>query len=509
MLLHEMYLTALERTPDKAALIIDDVVVTYRQLDLAVDRFARALHGLGLHPGDRVSLFMGNRPELAALYLACSRLGVVAVPSKYYYKTEELAYVTNLCGSRILLVGAEKLPAAMGIRRIAPCLEGVYAVGGDPTGDTQPWTDALFSAPHTVAWPRVDGSHPAMVAFTSGTTSRPKGVTLTQESLFHAMESRRITLGHTADDGFLTSSWLCHGAAVSIVLLPMIACGGTALLMSQFSPERYLTLLRTRRPTFAAAAPMQVQRLLNCPDGIREDFSSLKAMFSGGDATPLALQQDFFRKTGRELHIGLGLTECGAAIIGPIDRPFKPGTIGLPMHGVDARLIDDRGRPVTQGEVGEIILRTPSVMAGYWNDPEATAGAIVDGWLHTGDLGRQDADGYFIFIGRKKNIIVRDTSNISPAQVENDLNTHPKVKACGVTGIPDAAHGQAVAAFIVPADPADRPAEDELTVFARAKMNDLAVPGLWFFIDALPLTDMGKIDRQALARMALALREDD
>lgn len=502
MHLRDLHREALGKHPEKIALIIDDTEMSFGQLESMADSFARTLAGQGVVPGDRVGFFMANRVELAGLYMACFRMGAVAAPMSCYNKPPETAYELNHCQAKLLLVEPELYAGVQDMAAKVPSLKKVLMVGGEPARPEASWTRAAAEAVSDL--PAFDPSPdpPAVILYTSGSTGMPKGVTHTSNSLYHCTIHRCRALAHTAEDRYFITSYLCHGSALSSVFLPMLHVGGTTILTRHWSPEGFFECLRRRRPSVTATAPTQLKSILSHPDCRREDFSSIRYFHVGGDAVPRALFDAFHEKTGLELSVALGMTECGGYLVSPLSGEVKRGSMGRPTPGTEVRLVDADGREVPEGEIGEIIVQSKTLMRGYWEDPENTARTIRNGWLYTGDLARRDEEGWYYFVGRSKHCIIRDMGNVSPSEVESVISAHPKVKASGVAGIPDPEHGQAIVAFIVPEDPDDPPREDALTAFARSRISDRKVPQVYRIVDSIPLTPLSKVDRQALREMA-------
>lgn len=494
---------AVRKHPDKTALIIDDNMLSYQGLNDLALRYAAMMAGLGVKPGDRVGFFMGNRVELAGLYLACFYLGVVAVPISCYSKAPEVEYQLGHSQAGLFFTEPETHPLVEHLADKLPSLAGIYQVGAEPDRP-EAWlpqpAGPLPDAPPSPARPEADA--PAVILYTSGSTGASKGVCHTVSSLEHNTINRIAAISHNQDDVYFISSFLCHGSALTSVFLPMLSVGGTTVLMREFTPAAFLECLRRNRPTVVAAAPMQMKALMDEPGACREDFSSIRYLHVGGDAPSLDLFESYRELTGREMGVAMGMTECGGYLLTPPDGPAKPGSMGRPIPGTEVRLLDPDGREVEPGQVGEVTVRTKAMMVGYWHDPENTSAVIKNGWLHSGDLARRDEDGYYFFVGRSKNIIVHDVGNIAPGEVEDVINSHPKVRASGVTGVADGVHGQAVAALVVPVSADDPPTPEELDAFVRQRLADRKVPAKWVFVESIPLTPMSKIDRKALALLA-------
>lgn len=496
---------SLAERPDTTTLVIDDHTRTFGQLEQMSIDYAKALVSLGVRPGDRVAFFMGNRVELAGLYLACFRLGVVAKPTSCYIKPAEAEYELANCQAKVFIVEPELFPGVADLAERVPTLEGVYQAPGLEAAPATSFDRVVDQARAADAPPVHDcrPDDPAVILYTSGSTGRPKGVTHTVASLIQSTDNRLAALSHTADDVYFISSFLCHGSALTSVFLPMLAVGGTTVLMRTYSPAGFLEVLRRHRPSVVGAAPSHAQDIIDQPDVSPEDFASIRYFHVGGDAPTLPLFERFAEVTGLDLSVAMGMTECGGYLISPPEGPTRPGSMGRPIPGTEIRLIDDGGQVVPEGEIGQMIVRTGALMTGYWNDPANTEATIKDGWLWTGDLARRDKDGFYYFVGRSKHIIVHGTSNIAPAQVEDVINAHPQVKQSGVTGLPDERFGQKVTALIAPQDAADPPDFQELQAWIGQKLADRKVPEVWFLVDQIPLTKMAKIDRQALAALAL------
>ncbi len=502
MNLTDLLVRSRDRFPEKPALIIDSVSLTFNRLAEMTESYASRLTGLEVTRGDRVCFFMGNRVELAGLYLACFRLGAVAVPISCYSKPDEVKYAVEHCGGRFLIVEPELVSGVADMASQVTSLLRVYRIGAGGPNEVARF-ESVTPAPGPLPPAKVlEPSSPAVILYTSGSTGAPKGVTHTVGSLTHSTDNRCAALAHYCDDVYFMTAYLCHGASLTSVFLTMLAVGGTSVFTREFTPPDFLETLRHRRPTVAATAPAQLKAVLEEPSLSREDFRSIRYFHVGGDAVPRELYQAFEDKTGMKLAVAMGMTECGGYLLTPPEGPYKPGSMGRPIPGTEIWLLDENGVEVAPGEIGELVVRTGALMSGYWNDPESTARVIQDGRLMTGDLARCDEDGFAYFAGRNKNIIIRDCGNVAPVEIEDVLNSHPKVKASGAAGVPDGDHGQAVTAFIVPVDMDDPSTVEELEAFTRKLLADRKVPSRWRLVGSIPLTPMAKIDRKALARMA-------
>ena len=501
MQLDQIYLNALRTAPDKVAITCGGQICTYQQLDDAVNRQARALMGRGIGHGDRVGLWMHNRMEMIELYLACFRIGAIAVPLPCLYQTPEVIYAAGQSKCRLLLADPDLYPKAQDVPKKVFSLEEVLVVGDGSAPQDASREELVRQAPAQVQWPPVEASDPAALFYTSGTTSRPKGVTHSHQTFYHTAVNKRGALHLTDQDICIVATFISHVHAFAALTLPSLLCGGTVVLLSAFDPGVFLEELIRHRATVGSLLPDQLLGVLEHPQAKKESFQSLRLVLCGGDTVPSHLHELFYNLTGFELTEGIGMTECEGYCL---NLPFrKRGSVGRPIQDTEMRLVDASGQDVPRGEVGEILVRSPAVMVGYWNDPENTAKAFLDGWLRTGDLARQDEEGNYYFAGRIKQIIVRASHNIAPGEVENVLDDHPKVKVSGVVGLPDERYGQRVHAFVVPdRDQGAVPTAEELTRFAAARLAHFKVPQSWTFLDQLPLNPSGKIDRRGLQDLA-------
>jgi len=504
MLLSELYMEGLKNTPDKPALIVDDTRCSYRELHEVSERWAQALLHFGIRRGDRVTIMMGNRIEYLQLYFACYRIGAVASPMSCVAQAaaHEVAFAVNLTGSRLLIAEGEYYAALKDIRKEAPSIERIFVID-DTAGEDISWKSFAQSFQGELPWPEVEETDPALILFTSGSTDRPKGVTHTHSSLMNCIINKSTTLGFDSHDINLVATFLCHASGSFGFSLPFIYKGGTVIFMASYSASGFLDLIEKYRPTYVVTVPSEAREIISHPRAAQVDFSSIKTFKCGGDAVPHDLQEEFLRIAGFEILQGFGSTECEEFCANRPDR-HRLGSIGVPMEGVRIRIIDSEGRDVPRGETGELIVLCKATMAGYWNDPVNTEKAFIDGWFRTGDLARQDEDGFYFFAGRIKNIIVKFGGNIAPAEVEDAIDEHPGVKVCGVAGAPDKVSGQIVHAFVVTEKSPDRPepTEQELREFVAKKLSSFKVPDRWTFMESLPLNANGKIDRRALEKLA-------
>jgi long-chain acyl-CoA synthetase len=488
---------------DRPALLCENQTWSYGELDAITDRMARNLLAAGLQRGDRVALLFANGPEIVFSYYACFKAGLLAVPLNIRMKGQELAYVLSHSGSRMLLGQADLYRALEEVRADIPTLERCYLASGEPTlpGD-RPFEELQQAGQEQPELPAVGDDEMAVLIYTSGTTARPKGVLLTHASLNYFVEACLARAGGEAIMVSAAVPSLAHAGSLSGIMLTTYHAGGTMLAFPRFDPVALLQGIQTHRVNCFWLLPMMYAALTQVPNAASYDLSSLKLCLSAGDSLPNRVREKFRALSGCEIVESCGMTEI-AYCCNPLGADNRPGSIGKPNPGVSLRLIDDLGADVPRGEVGEIVARSKAMMSGYWRDPEATAEAMRDGWIHTGDLAREDADGYYWFAGRKKDIIVRGGSNIAPAEVEEALTTHPAVLAAGVVGAPDPVWGQAVWAFVA-LKPDALVEEAALKAHLQGRLADYKLPETIRIVPSLPLGLTGKIHRQTLREWAAA-----
>jgi long-chain acyl-CoA synthetase len=506
MQLHRIIQAAAKLAPEKPAVICGDDQLSYRQITEMMDLGARQLLSLGLRRGDRVGLLMHNGIDLVQFYCACFRLGAIAVPFNTRYQKPELIYALNQSGCSILIAGKKFAPLIRNINEAAPDLTGIYVMDNTLQPIFSP-TEPLADLSEIPAFPEGEISDPAIIIYTSGSTGKPKGVVHTHYSLSQHILNKTKSLEIGSDDVGLAGTQISHIGGFAGILLPVLANGGTCVLLEEFDPGLYIEHLKKFKPTVLLLLPTGLLEVLEHPQARDADFSHIRSMLIGGDKVPHHAYELFRTLAGFDLSEGCGMTECEGYCMQPTHAPKKPGSIGKPILGVTMRLADDYGHELPDNQTGEIQLQAESLTTGYWDKPDETRQAFIDGWFRTGDLANRDEDGYYHFVGRIKEIIIRGGSNIMPAAVEDVLDDHPQVMLSGVVGFPDAHYGQIVGAFIMPQDRANPPTIEELHSFAAARLAQYELPERWIFVAHLPENAVGKIDRKQLHRLAAQYSE--
>jgi fatty-acyl-CoA synthase len=503
---------------DVVAVRSEDRSLTYRELDARVDRAAAALAARGVRSGDRVAILSGNRPEFLEALGATNRLGAIAVPINFRLVGPEVAFHLSDSGARTLVVDAERAAVGADARRELmaagrpnlPML--VVADPGrtwEPQGaDEEDWEMALADAgpwvPDASTAEGWGAEAPALLMYTSGTTGRPKGAVLTHLNLF-AQTMTQVRTAHllTDTDVTMVTSPLFHiagiGAAAPALLLGnrlVLAPGGT------FDPVRLLDVMESERVTHMFLVPTLWQALCETP-GVRDrDLALVSISWGASPALPSTLRAMAETFPGVQVTAAFGQTEMSPVTcsLAGEDAITKLGSVGRPVALVDARVVDEEMRDVARGEVGEIVYRAPTLMAGYWNRPDATADALTGGWFHSGDLVRVDEDDFITVVDRKKDMIISGGENISSVEVEQAIDSHPKVRDVAVVAAPHPTWVETPVAVVTPLDPADPPTEEEIIAWAKAHLASYKKPSAVEIVDMLPRNAAGKVLKTELRK---------
>jgi long-chain acyl-CoA synthetase len=487
-------------TPANTAFIFRDDVWTCQRLAKETGRLARGLVALGVGPGDRVALHMTNRPEMIVGYYACFQLGAVAAPLRTAFTSAELDAILQRLKPALYLGEAALYPNVAPIAPSTLPSDRRFIIGGDRADDSRVrhW-DQLFGDRFDLS-PRFqsDIDAPAVLINTSGSTGSPKFVVHTPSTLAATSELGCKYRGFEAGDIAIGQTPLAHMSGLGTTIAYFQA-GIPIVLLEAFDADLVLETIERYSVTCLQGFPMQYALLLQKQRANPRKVDSLRSCITGGDVCPLDLQEQFLATFKAPLRNGWAATE----VVNALSPARQPGPVTHTIPEAQIRLIDERGDDVPRGEIGELLVRGPNVFAGYWDDPELTARVLTDGWYHTGDLMRRGKSDDVWFAGRKNDLIIRGATNISPVEVEQVLATHPAVRAAAVAGVPDTVLGQRVIGFVKLADGANDSVIPELLVAAAARLAAYKVPEKLFAIDTFPRNPQGKLDRKALAAMAI------
>jgi long-chain acyl-CoA synthetase len=490
--------------PDKTALHFEGRSISYAELNQRADRVAQGLIAAGVPAQGRVAILAKNDPAFFELWFGAAKANAVLVPVNFRLAAPEVAYVVNDARAELLFVGVDFYPVVEKIRAELGNVREVIALdGGHPA-----WPDyRSWLARQKADDPRlpITPGDVAIQMYTSGTTGHPKGAQLSHANLLTLLPSALAQWGN----------W--HDRDVSLVCMPLFHIGGSGwalvglyrgvenVLTRDFEPVAILRVIEQYRVSKVLFVPAMMLFLLQAPQSRDTDFSSLELIVYGASPAPIDLLRNAVKVFGCGLAQVYGLTETTGAItyLPPEDHGEhaieRMKSCGKPMNGVEIKIVDAAGNALPPGEVGEVICRTPQVMLGYWNLPEATMRSIRDGWFYTGDAGYMDKDGYLYIYDRVKDMIVSGGENIYPAEVESALFGHPAIADVAVIGVPDEQWGEAVKAIVVKKPGASVSAK-ELIDFARERIAGYKVPRSVDFVDALPRNPSGKILKRELRK---------
>jgi long-chain acyl-CoA synthetase len=484
------------RNPEKLAVVCGQQFWTYAEFDRLTNSVAGNLLAAGLESGDRIALHLLNGPELAIAYFGCLKAGGIVVPINPQLKGPEIDYILRHSGSACYIGQPDLCAEAAKSCPAMDTLELRFLTGGRPGSGTSSFDSLLRSTAGSVRIPEIVPDQVAAILYTSGTTTRPKGVMHSHESL---MQTARVMhdMRLDQDQVAVVMSSMTHMVAFGMLFLSGLLNGATIVITRPFDFQGVLEAYGRWGCTYTVGLPVMLHGLLQAQTEMLRDVASGRFYFSGGDCASPALQEAFRAAFG-PICEAYGMTELAPA---SWNRPghVRVGSIGQPGEGVALRLVDSDGREVKSGDVGEICVRGPHLMIGYWQDPDATTAAVRNGWFHTGDLARCDEDGFYWFAGRKKEIIIRGGSNISPQEVEAVLYQHPAVGEVGVVGRQDHVWGEVVVAFVALRS-GHAVTEAELIAFARERLADYKIPVSVIFRAELPKGPTGKIQRRALGQ---------
>jgi long-chain acyl-CoA synthetase len=477
------------RYAERPAIRMDDYLLTYAALDDAASRVASLLRDRGLQPGDRVGLMLPNVPAFAVIYYGALRAGLVVVPMNPLLKSREVEYYLGNSGAKLLFAWHDfASEGELGAK--AARVQFQKVVPGE--------FDQLVAAfePSEVVVGRED-LEDAVILYTSGTTGKPKGAQLTHGGLhLNQAVSGRTLVNIGPQDVVMGCLPLFHVFGMTMGLNMAVAGGACLTLIPRFDPRKALEVIGRDKVTVFEGVPTMYAAMLGQEDRSQYEVSSLRLCVSGGAALPVEVLRGFEEAFGCIILEGYGLSETSpVASFNHPDKERKAGSIGIPIEGVQMRVVDASRTALPPGEVGEIEIRGHNVMRGYWGNPEATAASIRDGWFSTGDLARIDEDGYFYIVDRKKDLIIRGGYNVYPREVEEVLYEHPAVAEAAVIGIPDELLGEEIGAAVgLKAGASASP--QELVAFVKERLAAYKYPRQVWIVDALPKTATGKILRR-------------
>jgi fatty-acyl-CoA synthase len=482
-------------TPNREGLVCDAVRRTYGQLNERANRIANAMRALGVGHGDRVAILALNEPEYFDLLFGLGKIGAILVPVNYRLAAPEVQYILVDSGAKVVFYGPEYAGIIDSIRKDVPAKNFVVLADDVPDWST-PYNTLLGNA--SAEEPEIQGGDDdtLTILYTSGTTGRPKGAELTHSYYFWSAVNCMATLGVAIGDTPLIALPMFHIGALAGPPW-FVYQGARTILMRTLDPKRFLELLGEEKVTGFGSVPVLLEFLKFVPNFEQYDWSSVRVILVYAAPVPVTLLKEY-AAAGIEVRQLYGLTECNtASVLSPEDALSKAGSCGRPFFHTEVRIVDEHDRDVEPEQKGEVLLRAPNVMKGYWNRPADTAAALRDGWLYTGDIARTDRDGYMYIMDRKKDMIISGGENIYPAEIEDSLLANPKIADVAVIGYPHETWGEAVKAIVVRKQ-GEELTEEELFQWCQGRIGKFKIPKKVVFVESIPRTPTGKILKRVL-----------
>jgi long-chain acyl-CoA synthetase len=453
---------------------------------------------------------LGNSPHFVISLYGALRLGVTVIPVNPIYTADEIGYILNNGDVKAVIALDMAIPLVEKMHTFLPKIKLYIFCETAPNSKVESKIENLVGSPKMKSFssvvasgevsfkgPELKDDDTAIILYTSGTTGKPKGAMLTHKNLYSNAKDVSEYLKMSPDDRVVTVLPMFHVFCLTVALNAPLLSGATLLIAPKFSPKDIFELINEKKATVFAGVPTMYNFLFQYPDGNPEDLKPLRLCISGGASLPVALLKNFEQKFNVVVSEGYGLSEASpVTCFNPLDRPRKPGSIGTSILRVENKVLNQLGEEVPVGEVGELVVKGPNVMKGYYKMPEETTAAIRDGWLHTGDLARMDEEGYFYIVDRKKDLILVGGYNVYPREVEEVMYNHSDVVEVAVLGVPDPDQGEAVKAYVVSKNP--ELTTEQLLDYCREHLAKYKVPSSIVFIDELPKNTTGKILRRAL-----------
>lgn len=498
--------------PEKTAIVFAESRFSYAQINAAANQIANGLHAAGIRQGDKVALSCPNLPYFPMVYYGILKAGAVVVPLNVLFKSREIAYHLQDSDAKAYFCfqGTAELPMAQdgkaGYDQVDAC-EHLWIITADPAAPSPvegvPTLGALMQGqPPACDTVQTMPDDTAVILYTSGTTGQPKGAELSHANILINAFVVRDLFESRPEDIQLVVLPLFHSFGQTVQLNAGFLGSNTLVLIPRFDPDAVLAALAKESATIFCGVPTMYWALLHHPDAAKHDLAkiarTLRLGVSGGAAMPVEIMRAFEEKFSVNILEGYGLSETSpVATFSRLDKPKKPGSIGLPIWGIDVKIVDKNDREVPTGEVGEIVMRGHNIMKGYYKRAEDTAKAMRNNWFHSGDLAKMDEDGYIFIVDRVKDMIIRGGFNVYPREIEEVLLQHPEVSLAAVIGVPDEESGEEVKAFIVP-KPGSNVTPEEIIAWSKKEMAAYKYPRIVEIRESLPMTATGKILKKEL-----------
>ncbi|MFW5686996.1 MAG: long-chain-fatty-acid--CoA ligase [Halanaerobium sp.] len=497
MLLGDIVSRTAKQKKDKIAAVLDDCKITYEELEKESNQLAHGLIDLNIKPSDMVSIMLPNSIEFLISYLGVIKSGATMVPLNISFKVPAVEYILNNSEASVIITSEKFLPLVKDCN--LDFLENIILVDGDQADDYILLSDLKAQKETLPELKNIDSEFSAACLYTSGTTGQPKGAMLSHHNLIFDTQKTIEHLKVDDSDRYICVLPMFHAFAETVCMLMPLFLGAEIVIVDRFLPEKVLKTIQEKNVTFFAGVPTMYSALLNVKNKDQFNLSNLNLCISGGAAMPQQTMEDFEKAFNVKILEGNGPTETSpVAYVNPVDGERKSGSVGLPIPETEVKIVDENDNELAVNEIGEITVRGEHVMKGYFKMPEATAETLRNGWLHTGDLGKMDEDGYVYIVDRKKDMINVGGMNVYPREIEEQLYRHPKIKEAAVVATKDELRGEIPKAVIVLKDN-EMATEREIQKYCMQYFANYKVPKLVDFIEELPKNATGKIDKKTLS----------
>jgi len=486
-------------TPAKEAVVDGEKRLSYHELNRRVNRLSHALLGMDLQIGDRVAILSYNRVEFLEVIMAAAKLGLILVPLNWRLSAPELAFILNDSGAETLLFDAGLIELVEGVGD-QTALKQVIAFGEKDMPRVRVYETLIADQPDSEPEvdPAPDLDTPHIIMYTAGTTGKPKGAVLSQGASFWNVLNLNLPMDFSSKDRNLVVLPMFHIGGIGLFTLPMLYDGGTVVIQRTFDPVQTLALLKQEDITLFFGVPAIFLALIQQPDFDAAAFNHVRVVMSGGAPLPVSLVRQY-HEAGIALQQGFGMSEA-APSIATLEKELalaKAGSIGKPVFHLDARIVDDEMHELPAGEVGELVIRGPNLLQGYWKLPDATEKAFSGDWFHTGDLARMDADGCLYIVERKKDMFISGGENVYPAEVENAIFQIPQIAEVAVIGVKDPKWGEVGRAVVVVKE-GRKVTADDIIDHLKGSLAKYKIPKRVVFIEQLPRNAAGKVLKNRL-----------